>query len=161
MDFQKSTLRQFNKELSETPIHNIFRFILIIFASSASQFLPFKLNLIDDPILLYIVGFFSLTIFVVMFQNKEKNSADIVKLSLTLYILFLLMTLTPKFIFFSLFFILFLMYLIDIRKRNTPDAGQQKLFQNYFILASDFFFITLSLGLVIRAFTIFNKDILG
>jgi hypothetical protein len=118
--------------LNELPLFSIFILILIVSANFIGSIFPCRVQklLSENVIMKHILGFFTMIFFVMISAPIiQKNMFDTIKNSFLMYIFFILLTKTAKYIFlvcFALLCISYLLVLYDKQIDETDDHPDKK-----------------------------------
>ena len=111
------------------PLFTIFILVLIISAGYLTQLFPCKLQqLLNENIYMkHLFGFFTLVFFVVLSAPVDEKSIDIIiPQSVLLYLYFMLVTKTNKYVFLLILLLLGITYLIVIKKTELKEDKEDK-----------------------------------
>ena len=113
------------KTLNEIPLFSIFILILIVSANFIGSLFPCRIQevLRENVIMKHILGFFTMIFFVMISAPiVQKNIFDTIKDSFLMYVFFIMLTKTAKYIFIGCFVLLCITYLLVLYDKQIDES---------------------------------------
>lgn len=113
------------RTLNEIPLFSIFILILIVSANFIGSLFPCRIQevLRENVIMKHILGFFTMIFFVMISAPiVQKNIFDTIKDSFLMYVFFIMLTKTAKYIFIGCFVLLCITYLLVLYDKQIDES---------------------------------------